>query len=63
MGGDRTVGSLAELVASVVKPDTWDVVGGPAVVRAVDGDVPCLIVSQTTAGHRQVLELLESLPP
>jgi len=63
VGGDRTVGSLAELVASVVKPDTWDVVGGPAVVRAVDGDVPCLIVSQTTAGHRQVLELLESLPP
>jgi hypothetical protein len=29
-GGDRTVGSLAELVMSVVEPDTWDVVGSPA---------------------------------
>lgn len=62
-GGDRSVGSLADLVATMVKPDTWDVVGGPAVVRAVDGDVPCLVVTQTTAGHRAVHELLESLPP
>jgi len=62
-GGDRSVGSLAELVTSVVTPDTWDTVGGAAVVRPVDGDVPCLVILQTTAGHRQVHELLESLPP
>ena len=62
-GGDRSVGSLAELVQSVVTTDTWDVVGGPAVCRAVDGDVPCLVILQNTAGHRAVHEMLESLPP
>jgi hypothetical protein len=62
-GGDRSVGSLAELIMSTLEPDSWDVVGGPAAVRPVDGDVPCLVVLQTTAGHRGVHGLLESLPP
>ena len=62
-GGDRSVGSLAELVQSVVTPDMWDVGGGPAACKPVDGDVPCLVIAQTTAGHRAVHEMLESLPP
>jgi len=62
-GGDRSVGSLAELMTSTLEPVSWDVVGGPAAVRPVDGDVPCLVVLQTTAGHRAVHGLLESLPP
>jgi hypothetical protein len=62
-GGDRSVGSLAELIMSTLQPDSWDTVGGPAAVRPVDGDVPCLVVSHSTAGHRQVHGFLESLPP
>jgi|LakMenEpi03Aug12_release.lakeMendotaPanAssembly.Ray.scaffolds.fasta_scaffold162451_2 hypothetical protein len=67
-GGDRSVGSLAELVTSTlvtstVEPFSWDTVGGPAAVRPVDGDVPCLVVRHSTAGHRAVHGLLESLPP
>jgi hypothetical protein len=61
-GGDRSVGFLAALVTSMVMEDTWDTVGGPAVVRPVDGDVPCLVVLQTTAGQCAVHEMLESLP-
>jgi hypothetical protein len=62
-GGDRSVRSLIDLLMSMVKPDTWDCVGGPAACGLVDGDVPCLVVTQTTAGHRLVHEFLESLPP
>lgn len=62
-GGDRSVGSLADMMTSVVKPDTWDVVSGPATVRPLDGDVPCFVVRQSTVGHRAVHEFLESLPP
>jgi hypothetical protein len=62
-GGDRSVGSLADMVTSTIQPDTWESVGGYAVVKPVDGDVPCLVVRQSTAGHRAVHEFLESLPP
>jgi hypothetical protein len=50
-------------MTSTVEPDSWDTVGGPAAVRLVDGDVPCLVVRHSTAGHRAVHGLLESLPP
>lgn len=62
-GGDRSVGSLAELMMSQVDPNSWETVGGEAAVFPIDGDVPCLVVRQSTAGHRAVHEFLTSLPP
>lgn len=61
-GGDRSVGSLAELMMSQVDPTAWETVGGEAAVFPIDGDVPCLVVRQSTAGHRAVHEFLTSLP-
>jgi hypothetical protein len=54
---------LIDLIQSAVAADTWDTVGGPGSIRPVDGDVPCLVVRHSTAGHRQVHGFLESLPP
>jgi len=50
-GGDRSIGSLAELMMSQVDPTAWETVGGEAAVFPIDGDMPCLVVRQSTAGH------------
>lgn len=63
-GGDRTVGSLVHMLESmVITPVRWESTGGPAIARPVDGDVPCLVVLHSAAGHRAVQAFLESLPP
>lgn len=62
-GGDRTVGSLVHMVYSMVTPFAWDSTGGLAIARPVDGDMPCLVVLHSAAGHRAVQAFLESLPP
>lgn len=59
-GSDGQV--LCDLIQSTVTPDAWDVHGGPGAIRPIDGDVPCLVVSQSTAGHRAVDAMLRSLP-
>lgn len=57
----RSFQSLIDLVCGTVAPETWDVVGGPGGIQPIDGDVPCLIIRQTTAGHRAVDAFLQSL--
>ena len=60
-GKHRSFGSLMDLVVHTVEPTKWNVVGGAASVQPVPGDVPCLVIRQTTAGHRAVDAFLRSL--
>jgi hypothetical protein len=53
--------AFTTMLEANVTPNTWEQAGGPAVLRAVGGDAPCLVVSHTTAGHRAVAEFLGSL--
>ena len=53
--------AIVDLLQTTVSPEQWDVVGGPAVARFLDGDAPCLVVEHTTAGHRAVAAFLGSL--
>lgn len=62
VGGGRMPGSLVTMVQELVMPQTWDTAGGPGMVRAIDGGVPCLVIRQSTAGHRAVEAFLKSLP-
>lgn len=57
----RSFESLIYLIQSTVEPATWDSVGGRGSIQAVGGDVPCLAIRQTTAGHRAVDAFLKSL--
>lgn len=62
-GGDRSVGSLVVLLADQVSPPSWAPNGGQGLIFPIDADVPCLVIRQSTAGHRAVHEFLESLGP
>lgn len=62
VGGGRTLNGIKEKVHGMVAPDTWEDAGGAGTIVPVAGDVPCLVVLQTTAGHREVNALLRSLP-
>ncbi len=57
----RDMERIAAMLQSNVTPDMWEEMGGPAYLRAVDGDAPCLVVSHTTGGHRAVAGFLGSL--
>lgn len=57
----RDMQRLATMLQANVTPESWEEVGGPACLRAVGGDAPCLVVSHTTAGHRAVSEFLGAL--
>lgn len=57
----RSFGSLINLIHSTVEPSTWNSVGGIGSIEPVGGDVPCLVIGQTTAGHRAVDAFLRSL--
>lgn len=63
VGGDRSVGSLPVSVGDQVSPGLWAMNGGQGLIFPVDGDVPCLVVLQTTAGHREVHSFLASPGP
>jgi len=52
--GDKVVEALQATVVS----DTWDVIGGPSSVRAIDN---ALIVSTTQAVHEEVQVFLDKL--
>jgi hypothetical protein len=57
----RSFQSLIDLILATVAPDTWETVGGSATVQGIAGDAPCLVIRQTTAGHRAVDAFLRSL--
>ena len=42
--------------------DTWEDAGGADTIVPVAGDVACLVVLQSTAGHRAVDAFLRWLP-
>jgi hypothetical protein len=56
----RDYDSLIELIIATIKPDSWDDVGGPGAIDALD-NAGSLVISQTQAVHRQVERLLVSL--
>ncbi|MGB8853512.1 MAG: PEGA domain-containing protein [Pirellulales bacterium] len=57
----RGMQGIVDMLQANVMPVTWEPQGGWGVVRPVDGDAPCLVVLQTTAGHRAVDAFLTSL--
>lgn len=52
---------IIEMLQSNVMPATWEPQGVNGMAIPVGGDAPCLVVRQTTAGHRAVAEFLGSL--
>ena len=50
--------AVAEMVASIVEPDSWAEVGGPSSIRHVGG---LLVVSQTWVIHQKIDALLNTL--
>ena len=55
---ERRSNDLIELITSIVKPDSWDDVGGPGTIDAFNG---LLVVSQTAEVHQSVERLLDML--
>ena len=58
----RSLERLAALLEKSVMPESWASASGSASIQPIDGDVPCLVIRQTTAGHRAVDAFLRSLP-
>jgi hypothetical protein len=52
--------SLIELITATIKPDSWDDVGGPGSIDALD-NAAVLTISQTRDVHREIENLLGSL--
>jgi type II secretory pathway component GspD/PulD (secretin) len=57
----RSLGALASLLQASVMSESWDSLGGSATIQPIDGDIPCLVIRQTTAGHRAVDAFLRAL--
>jgi type II secretory pathway component GspD/PulD (secretin) len=57
----RSLGALASLLQASVMSESWDSLGGSATIQPIDGDIPCLVIRQTTAGHRAVDAFLQAL--
>ena len=57
----RDIQAIVSMLERNVSPDTWESVGGAGRAMPIGGDAPCLVVLQTTAGHRAVAEFLGSL--
>jgi len=53
---------LVDAIEATVTPDNWMSVGGASMIRVIDGDVPGLVISHTTAGHRAVDAFLTAIP-
>ena len=52
--------SLVEIITSIVKPSTWDAVGGPGSIAGLENRL-CLVVSQTDDVHEHISRLLQLL--
>lgn len=61
IGRGRSFQTLIDILQANVTPQAWNTVGGSASVMPVSGDPTCLVISHTTAGHREVDALLGSL--
>lgn len=60
-GGDQPdFDGLMDLIESTVKPETWEVVGGPGTIRSFEPNL-CIIVTQTQDVHEEITSLLEQL--
>lgn len=57
----RTFAALVDNLKATVTPDDWIEDGGGGYVRPVTGDLTCLVISHTTAGHREADAFLRSL--
>src|SRR5436189_5742042 len=55
---ERRSDELIELVTSIVKPDSWDDVGGPGAIDAYNG---LIVVAQTAEVHQTVDRLFDML--
>ena len=55
---ERRSDELIELVTSIVKPDSWDDVGGPGAIDAYNG---LIVVAQTAEVHQTVERLFDML--
>ncbi len=56
----RDYDSLIRLITSLVKPDSWDEVGGPGSIWAIP-QFGCLIVSQVRGVHEKLQDMLAQL--
>jgi len=55
-------GSLSDLIATMIQPDTWDDLGGLGRIFAIEASgIYCLVVSQTLGVHREITGLLANL--
>ncbi|MEZ5952232.1 MAG: hypothetical protein R3C12_24180 [Planctomycetaceae bacterium] len=52
--------ALSELITSVVRPESWDTLGGNGVVRDNPSTLS-LVIRQTQAVHDEIAELLKQL--
>lgn len=58
----RDIAALSHLITtSIGAPEAWSDQGGNGTIRAIDGDLRCLVILQTTAVHRAIGYLLRSL--
>lgn len=57
----RDMQRIVDMLQVNVMYDTWEPQGGNGMAVPVGGDAPCLVVVQTTAGHRAVDAFLSSL--
>ncbi len=56
----KGLSGLIQIIQSTVSPDSWDVVGGPASVRAHEATLS-LVVRQTCDVHAELQELLQQI--
>lgn len=57
--GEKRAVELAKSLPELIEPASWDVSGGPGMIRAVDGS---LVVKQTLALQKQVERVLNEFP-
>jgi hypothetical protein len=61
-GSARDSDTLIDTVTNTVEPQTWDVVGGPGAIYALElHGAAMLVVSQTDRAQEQVARLLDTL--
>ena len=59
-GNQADFDSLIELIETTIKPDSWDIIGGPGSIAPFETNLT-LVVSQTQEVHEQIVDLLEQL--
>jgi hypothetical protein len=57
----RTLTALVDMLTANVTPEEWIDEGGGGYVRPITGDVTCLVIAHTAAGHREADAFLRLL--